>query len=111
MDIPNILDYLFTTYGRVQSEEVTEIDKDIIQALWNTTDPLVLFTHPLENLQKLSNKAGICFTNKQILKKVLTKIRTTQDFESALKKWENLRPVLKAWKQFKTHFHNAQMLF
>ena len=36
------------------------------------------------NLQKLSDKAGICSTKEQILEKALKEVRNTQDFESAL---------------------------
>ena len=81
-----MLSYLFTTYGEVRSSEVTKKDNELMDAPWNPTDPLVLFTRPLEHLQKLSDKAGIRFTDEQILEKGLTKIRNTRDFESALER-------------------------
>ena len=57
MDIPDVLTYLFTTYGKVCSEEVTERDQEVMSTPWTPTDPLVLLTRPLEQLQKLSDQA------------------------------------------------------
>ena len=110
MDIPDVLTYLFDTYGSVTSDEVDAKQEEIMKTPWQPTDPLVLITRPLERLQKLSDKARIRFTDAQILEKGLQKIRQTRDFESALERWENKRPALKTWDNFKSHFQSAQVL-
>ena len=51
---------------------------------WQPSDPIVLLTRPIEQLQKLATYAGIPYTDSQILEKGLTIIRSTRDFEYAL---------------------------
>ena len=76
---------------------------------WQPSEPIVLLTRPLENLQKLAKQANIPFTDNQILEKGLTLIRRTRDFEYALTMWEEKSEGNKTWKEFKTHFHEAQL--
>ena len=76
---------------------------------WQPSDPIVLLTRPLEQLQKLAIQAGIPYTDGQILEKGLTLIRATRDFEYALTQWEDKPQDQKTWATFKTHFHEAQL--
>ena len=108
-DIPTIMNYLLYNYGKVRSEEVSEKEAEIMAMIWQPSEPLVLLTRPLENLQKLAKQANIPFTDKQILEKGLTLIRRTRDFEYALTMWEDKSVEDKTWKEFKTHFHEAQL--
>ena len=108
-DVPSILAYLDYNYGKVRSEEVTQKDNEVMTMSWQPTDPLVLLTRPIEQLQKLATTAGIPYTNSQILEKGLTLIRSTRDFEYALTQWEDKPQDDKTWANFKTHFHEAQL--
>ena len=56
---------------------------------WQPTDPIVLLTCLLEQLQKLAIQAGIPCTDSQILEKGLSLVREKRDFEYALDQWEN----------------------
>ena len=51
---------------------------------WQPSDPMVVLTRPVEDLQKLATQAGIPYTDSQILEKGLTIIQATRDFEYAL---------------------------
>ena len=108
-DVPTILTYLFYNYGKVRSEEVTQKDSEVMSMNWQPTDPIILLTRPIEQLQKLATQAGIPYTDSQILEKGLTIIRSTRDFEYALTQWENKASADKTWASFKTHFHEAQL--
>ena len=77
--------------------------------LWQPSDPIVLLTRPIENLQKLAEQVGVPYTEKQLLEKGLTLIRNTYDFEYALTMWEQKPDADKIQSQFKTHFHKAQL--
>jgi len=44
-----------------------------------------------------------------LLEKGLTLIRSTRDFEYALTQWELKPSSRKTWREFKTHFHEAQL--
>ena len=74
---------------------------------WQPTDPIILLTRPLEQLQKLATQAGIPYKDNQILEKGLTLIRATRDFEYALALWEDKPQDQKTWVNLKTHFHDA----
>jgi len=56
---------------------------------WLPSDPIILLTKPLEDLNKLAIYAGVLYTPKQILEKALTIIRATRDYELALTVWDN----------------------
>ena len=108
-DVPTILQYLFYNYGKVRSEEVSQKEHEVMTSPWQPTDPIILLTRPLEQLQKLATQAGIPYTDSQILEKGLTKIRATRDFEYALTLWEDKPEEQKTWANLKTHFHEAQL--
>ena len=69
----------------------------------------MLLTRPIEQSQKIATQAGIPYTDSQILKKGLTMIRVTRDFEYALTQWKGKPQEEKTWANFKTHFHKAQL--
>ena len=108
-DVPEILTYLFYNYGKVRSEEVAQKEAEVMTMSWQPTDPMVLLTRPLEQLQKLATQANIPYTDNQILEKGLSLVRATRDFEYALTQWENKPQTQKTWANFKTHFHEAQL--
>ena len=51
-DIPVILQYLLDNYETITSDEIAEKENEVMSSIWKPTDPLVLLTRPLENLQK-----------------------------------------------------------
>ena len=108
-DVPDMLTYLFWNYGKVRSEEVAQKEAEVMTLSWQPTEPMVLLTRPLEQLQKLATQANIPCTDNQILEKGLSLIRATRDFEYALTQWENKQQNQKTWATFKTHFHEAQL--
>ena len=67
-DIPTILKYLFTNYGKVTSDEVAEKEAEVMALAWHPTDPLVLLTKPIENLHKLAAQANMPYTEKNLKK-------------------------------------------
>ena len=107
-DIPDVLEYLFTTYGKVNSEEVKQQESDIRTMTFHPADPMILLFNPIEKLKKLGESAGIAYTEEQLLDIGLTVIRNTHDFERALGDWELFPDHNKTWVNFKTHFKEAQ---
>ena len=88
IDIPAALDYLFYNFGKVTSEEVNQKEAEIMAMIWLPSDPIIMLTKPIEELNKLAKQAGIPYTPAQILEKALSVIRETRDFELALTNWE-----------------------
>ena len=107
-DIPDTLEYLFYNFGKVSSEEVLQRESEVMSMTWLASDPIILLTKPLEDLNKLATHAGIPYTPKQILEKALAIIRATKDYELALTTWDNKPVNEKTWENLKTHFHEAQ---
>ena len=61
-DLPSFLHYLFTSYGKVPSEEVKQRESEVLSILFNPTDPMVIIYHPIEQLQILATTAGIPYS-------------------------------------------------
>ena len=107
-DIPDVLQYLFETYGKIPSEEVKQREMEIRSMTFNPADPMILLFNPLEKLKKMAEAAQIAYTEEQILDMGLTVVRNTRDFEKALGDWESLAAAHKTWTRFKQHFKDAQ---
>mgnify|MGYP001310565316 CR=1 FL=1 len=94
-DIPDVLQYLFDTYGKIPSEEVKQREMEIRSMTFNPADPMILLFNPLEKLKKMAEAAQIAYTEEQILDMGLTVVRNTRDFEKALGDWESLAAARK----------------
>ena len=107
-DFPTMMTSILHDHGKVRSEEVTQKDSDAMLLACKPTDPIILLTRPIENIQNLAKQAGIPCANSQILEKGLVLMRSTRDFECALQLCEKKSSPGKTWAEFKTYFHDAQ---
>ena len=108
-DVPTVLDYLFTTYGKVTAEEVKDDENLVLNISFNPADPMVTIFRPIEQLQKKAISAGIKYSVEQLLEMGLSLIRNTRDFEKAIGEWNKKSPTDKTWDIFKSHFRAAQV--
>ena len=108
-DIPDVLEYFFTNYGKVPSREVKDKEAEILGMTFHPADPMITLYSPVEKLQKLAKDAEIEYSEAQIVEIALTVIKNTHDFEKALSEWHNKAKVDKTWANFKDHFKKAQM--
>ena len=99
-DVPSVLEYLFTTYGKVTAEEVKEAENLVLNISFNPADPMVTIFRPVEQLQKKAVSAGIKYSPEQLLEFGLSIIRNTRDFEKALGDWSKKIPTDKTWTNF-----------
>ena len=107
-DFPDVLAYLFETYGKIPSKEVKQKEAEICTMTFHPADPMILLYNPIEQLEKMAQSAQIPYTARQILDIALTVLRNTRDFERALGNWELKPQAQKTWSNFKTHFTAAQ---
>ena len=105
-DVPTVLQYLFSNYGKVTSAEVKQLESEVFTISFNPADPMITIYRPIEQLQKKAREAEIPYTEAQLLEIGLTLIKSTRDFEKALGTWNALAG--KTWDLFKTHFRDAQ---
>ena len=106
-NIPTVLEYLFSEYGKVSLEEVKHKETEVLNISFNPTDPMVLLYLPIKQLQKLATSTSIPYSDAQILEFGLALIRSTRDFEKSLSNWKTKPDADKTWLNFKTHFKDA----
>ena len=52
-DIPTVLDYLFTNYRNISSEEVKQKEAEVLAMIFNPAKLVVLLYCPIKQLQKV----------------------------------------------------------
>ena len=62
-DIPTVLDYLFTNYGKVTLVEVKEAESEVLNIQFNPADPMITIYWPIEQLQKKAIEAEIPYSD------------------------------------------------
>ena len=107
-DIPTVLTYLFTNYGKVPTREVKEKEREVLDTSFVPSDPMVTIYRPIEQLRTLAQIAKIPYTESQIVDFGIHLIKNTRDFETALGEWNRKTSEDKTWKIFKSHFQAAQ---
>ena len=60
--LPTVLDYLFTKYGTVQSEELKIKEAEVINLILQPLDPIVIFYCPIKQLMKLATLDSIPYS-------------------------------------------------
>ena len=85
--VPTVLDYLFTTYGKITAEEVKDLENSCLNISFNPVDPMVTIFRLIKQLQKKANEVGILYSEQQLIKFGPSLIRNTQEFLKALGEW------------------------
>ena len=91
-DIPTVLEYLFSSYGKVPTREVKEKEVEVLATPFVPSDPMVTIYRPIEQLRTLADIAKIPYTESQIVDFGVQLIKNTRDFETALGEW-NSKPA------------------
>ena len=78
------LTYLFTRYGEVTSERVTQEENKVRNYTWTITDPLIVIFNLIEDLQTISKDANVLKTANELINYDLYIVRATDEFKNAL---------------------------
>ena len=105
--IPQVLTFLFTRYGEVDSQRVTQEEDKVKNYAWNIMDPPVVLFNLIEDLEKIAEAANVPKTVGQRINYGLDIIRTTGEFENSLITWYARPNDQHTWANFKTHFTEA----
>ena len=62
-NLPTVLTYLDTNYGKILSEEVKQKESEVLAISFNPADIMVVLYRPIEQLQKLVTAAGIPYSS------------------------------------------------
>ena len=108
LTIPDLLAYLFSTYGYVAPSEVDEEEQKLKTFYWNPYDPPVLMFNAIEDFESLAAAANLPRPEAVIINYGISLIQKTGDYERALLDWFNKTAADKTWVNFKQHFTTAQ---
>ena len=101
--IPQVLTFLFTRYGEVNNERVIKVKN----FTWTITDPPVVIYNLIDDLDTISEAAGVPKTVNPRIQYGVDIIKKTREFENSLLEWF-ARPTLEhSWKKFKSHVTNS----
>ena len=65
--IPDILAYLFTTYGAISEEELENEKENLKEKIFDITQPLIILFNEIEDLQELATASHNAFTDSQMV--------------------------------------------
>ena len=92
-DVPTVLDYLFTAYGKVTVKEVNKKEHEYLNVSFNPADPMITIYRSIKQLQKKAIEARIPYSEAHLLKFGLSLICSTRNFEKALECYSGLYPL------------------
>ncbi len=107
--VPEILEFLFTRYGEVDSSKITTEEDKVKNFTWNIIDPPVVIFNMLEDLLSISQAGNVTKTQEQLLQLGIDIIKRTGEFETALTAWFALPGADHNWANFKNHFTDAHI--
>lgn len=106
--IPEILEYLFDTYGDVTISELVELQNTVQTMVFNPKEPIdVVFTE-IADLADIATIAKSPMTTQQKINMAYIILQRTNTFKSGLRKWNEKAANLKTWENCKQHFRDVQ---
>ena len=108
VDIPYMLERLFSTYGKVTPDQLRRAEERVNTYVWRANDAPDVLYNMIEELVFISEAANLPKTNNQIVNYGLEAIRKTGEYERALMSWYEKAEGDQTWSNFKTHFTEAQ---
>ena len=103
-DLKTILQYLFTTYGYITPEELTEKKEVLCAKVFDIQQPLIIMFNELEELEQVAIAASNPYTSTQLVNIGIKLIKNFNDFDRGLTSWFE-RPIEQhTFSNFKSHF-------
>ena len=106
----DILAYLFSRYGIVEDDYLTEQELKVRDMQYELLDPLVTMYDSIEDLEQLGIAANNPYAPAQLITFALHILKNTRDFEDGLRAWHKRPAVQKTWPNFKTHFEDEHRI-
>ena len=108
--IPDILDFLFTNFGEVESGTLIAEHGRVREMKFTIQDQLPTLYTAIEDLAELGRAARNPFTPEQLVDIALTVLKNTGDFQQAILEWYQLPLVDQTYPRLKTHFNRHRRL-
>jgi hypothetical protein len=104
----DILNHLFTNYGRLTEKELTDNDT-AFRKEWNPDDAFELIITQIDDCAEMADTAGSPYTAMQILNNAYTIVQNTGIFTQDLKEWKRLPEANRTWPAFKLFMVERQI--
>ena len=105
-----LLQYLFTTYGRILPHALEENDK-LFRKTWDPSVPCKVLIDQIKTAQEIAEDAMQPYTRAQVLSNALNIVQKTVVFGKDCKRWTAWPVQEHTWNNFKAHFLSAQEQF
>ena len=105
--IPEVLTFLFTRYGFLDSRRLTKEEDKVRDFSWKISDTPVVFFNLIEDLEIIAEAARNVKSDTQKVNYGVDIVRDTNEFETSLLTWLVRLTDRQTWVNFKTHFTTA----
>ena len=92
LPLHQVLDYLFTCYGRIDPDTLLEEADKVRDMNYNLSDPLVTVIGNVEEPERIAVAALNPYSKTQKVQMGLKTIKNTHDFEQGLRDWYGRPP-------------------
>jgi hypothetical protein len=104
--VMQLLDHLYTTYGRMTPMALQDNDIRFRQA-YNPAEPFELLIQQIEDAMSFAAAGNQAYTAEQVVSNAYYLIHSTGMFIDACREWRRRTTVTKTWANFKTDFAQA----
>ena len=108
--IPQVFDHLFSNYGHVTRQELSELKKQVEDFSYQATDPVDVMLAEVDDLSDIAEIAKSPISDAQKVDMAYLLLQRTTKFSSALTKWNEKADADKTWDNFKKHARDAQLI-
>ena len=106
--IPEILTYLFETYGDVNPQELMSLRSEIEHMTFDPKEPVNAIFTEIEDFADIAEAINDPISTVQKCKLAYVVLQNTKRFKSGLREWDRKPLVEKTWENFQVHFREVQ---
>jgi hypothetical protein len=108
--VPEIMTYLFGTYGHISPTTLNEKCEEILTMAYDPSKPIDILFNRISKYATVADVAGSPETPTQLINMALIILSKTSIFAHDIRIWHAGDADQKTWPNFKTHFKEAQKL-
>ena len=103
-----IIEHLFTTYGKITADDLTDNDAKM-RSNWDVTSPIEGLFEQIDDGAAFAIAGRDPYTDTQLVRFGYTIIEHTNRMEHSCRTWRHRPPAEKTWANFKLHFKAAHL--
>ena len=105
--IPDIIEYLQNTYGKITEQELSDREEDLKKYVYDTAEPVDTIFNKINWFQDLCELCDNSKTDRQLVQIAYIIFNRTRIFIDALLQWNKKHTNDKSYANFKTHMRAA----